>query len=392
MKLADISLIQPPDPDQTKVRFVALMSSKTRIFPTEQKAEAQVLIADQSRLWNILIKKIGGNSHYASERQMFRELITALDKGINTAIQQQSIDNDRSGNLKIVSAIPILDEGLIFPFSEILQTDPWFCLAALLRATAGFVNIRESLRSGNEISATLMDPRLTFAAAEVSALATPQANRLETAFEALDTAHKDFTQTISRADAIAARTEELIAKHGEEWGTFIAERTKQIEALSHQIADSIRLEASRDLWKKRGRSHLWWMVGAFVAMFAGIACVVLVALFVALPALEPTPFEIVTKSGYTTQKLVVFALCVIGAAWVLRFVARAIVENMSLRADAQHRQSMLETYLALRGEVGLKDEERVIILSALFHPLPGQPADENPPTLAGEAFQKFIPR
>ena len=62
---------------------------------------------------------------------------------------------------------------------------------------------------------------------------------------------------------------------------------------------------------------------------------------------------------------------------------------MTLRADAQHRQSMLETYLALRGEVGLKDEERVIILTALFRPLPGQGPDENPPTVATELWQKL---
>jgi hypothetical protein len=75
---------------------------------------------------------------------------------------------------------------------------------------------------------------------------------------------------------------------------------------------------------------------------------------------------------------------VIAIAWVFRMVARWVMSSLTLGDDAEQRRAMLETYFALVGDPNAKMEpsDRILILNAIFRPLPGhQSEDVAPPTL-----------
>lgn len=180
-------------------------------------------------------------------------------------------------------------------------------------------------------------------------------------------------------------------KREDDWSNLLVEAKNKIEALKEQVAESMRLATNRNLWSSRTAYHQRSMLLSFLAMTVGVLATVAFIAKVALPELEPKLIDMLTRQSYMTPKLILIVLCVIGVAWVLRFVARSIADNMTLRADAAHRQSMLDTYLAMRGEGLMSDADRSVILNALFRPLPGQSNDElNPPMPALEALKQFF--
>jgi hypothetical protein len=68
----------------------------------------------------------------------------------------------------------------------------------------------------------------------------------------------------------------------------------------------------------------------------------------------------------------VLALILIGAVisiWIVRLVVRVLLSHIHLQRDASERSTMLLTYLALLREgAGLKEDDKKLILQALFRP------------------------
>lgn len=72
------------------------------------------------------------------------------------------------------------------------------------------------------------------------------------------------------------------------------------------------------------------------------------------------------------------------AVWVLRVLGRLLAESLSLEQDAREREVMVKTFLALmRDEVSGKtlvsDDDRLLILHALFRPSSLRSSDDAPP-------------
>ncbi len=84
-----------------------------------------------------------------------------------------------------------------------------------------------------------------------------------------------------------------------------------------------------------------------------------------------------------TGALFLFAVPLIVLAWPLRILVRVINSAITLGEDTEHRKAMLETYFALVGdkEAGMEPSDRILVLNAIFRPLPGQSSDVNPPTI-----------
>lgn len=382
--------------DLLRSELISHLTRKPIHFSAERNGDARVLAGAQPSAWRQLINYV--TTQIVTDREE-KAQIESLARGLLNSVEPQSGHTSISemapgSGWAVESAYPIVDPTWIERNAAYLKSDGWFGLAAILGEIARQPALIRSIRvqNGAALSNVMTDPRYIAAAAEVAIMQTADAGVISRTLADLEGVKAALQAEINNVAAQNARFEVALAAHDEDWADFRSQKEQDITALRQQVADSIRLDASHKLWRKRSKAHLWWTLGAFAVMVCGIAAVVASVIFYALPMIEPTFFEIVTRSGFTTQKLILISLCIIGAAWLLRFVARAIVENMSLRADAQHRQSMLETYLALRGEVGLKDEERVIILNALFRPLPGQTADENPPTPVTEAFRGLVGR
>ncbi|WP_336814902.1 DUF6161 domain-containing protein [Bosea sp. MMO-172] len=377
-----------------KREFLSLLTNHRVGVSNDRQSEARYLANEQANAWNALLSAIEGAISKQEDRDQVRAAIHVLRRGIETQ-PAPSVSEAPDGAWIVERSIPVIHPEAVAMQLPFIKGNGWFCLAAITFVTRNIISFRHLARSltvNGEPVSVLSDPRVTVAYIEITALLAEQKDLTIDALRELNATRTALDAEMERLDKIQSMHRDLMHSIERRWDSFRLERFTEIENLKDQLSDAIRFEASTNLWRKRTVGHLYWMLASFIVMGLGTGLVVWAVLSRALPELDPGPFEILTRSAYPTQKLVLISLCVIGAAWVLRFVARSIVDNMTLRADAQHRQSMLDTYLALRGEVGLKDEERAIILTALFRPLPGQAPDENPPTPAGEAFQKLIQR
>jgi len=69
-------------------------------------------------------------------------------------------------------------------------------------------------------------------------------------------------------------------------------------------------------------------------------------------------------------------------AWLLKNVGRVFIQNLSLADDAAHRRALVLTYLGLaeNPKLEIKDQERALILNALFRPVPPHTGDDGPPS------------
>lgn len=82
--------------------------------------------------------------------------------------------------------------------------------------------------------------------------------------------------------------------------------------------------------------------------------------------------------------LLLVLIPMLGAAWLLRLISRFLNNNQVLADDARHRQVMTQTYLALVADPNsqVTEKDRLIMLNAIFRPLPGAQTDEvAPPTV-----------
>lgn len=69
---------------------------------------------------------------------------------------------------------------------------------------------------------------------------------------------------------------------------------------------------------------------------------------------------------------------VLSSGFVLRLLAKLLSQQVGLLADAQHKSTFINVYLALESKEGLKanDTERALILKSLFK-VPGDQADDD---------------
>ena len=68
------------------------------------------------------------------------------------------------------------------------------------------------------------------------------------------------------------------------------------------------------------------------------------------------------------------------AVWVLRIVLKVGLSNLALADDARHRVTLVETFLAMMEHSDkLSEADRILMLQALFRPIPGSTDDDTGP-------------
>jgi hypothetical protein len=67
--------------------------------------------------------------------------------------------------------------------------------------------------------------------------------------------------------------------------------------------------------------------------------------------------------------------------WVLKNISRIFQQRLMLADDAGHRRLLTMTYLGLAKEprLSITDNDRALILNALFRPIPPHAGDDGPP-------------
>lgn len=178
----------------------------------------------------------------------------------------------------------------------------------------------------------------------------------------------------------------------DDWKAFAAERSEEFaeqkarfesdfDALKRVYDEKLALAAPATYWDTRRKSHLTQSI-VFGAVFGILLAVGLWGFFYyGWPHLKD-------KTGDTTTSVVLTLVPVIvpafGAVWLLKVMARLLSESLSLMRDAGERVTMVKTFLALihdeeRSRTLLTEQDRILVLHALFRPSSIASSDDSPP-------------
>lgn len=89
-----------------------------------------------------------------------------------------------------------------------------------------------------------------------------------------------------------------------------------------------------------------------------------------------------SNGGFSIAGLAVISVPELFYVLLLKNVNRVFNQNLNLADDADHQRSLALTYIGLLQDDKrpTTDQDRAIILIALFRPIPSQTGDEGPPS------------
>jgi len=145
-------------------------------------------------------------------------------------------------------------------------------------------------------------------------------------------------------------------------------------------------------WADRGRQSAWAFWGSAVVLGICLVALPVIALYNADPVIaflhkladvaaadlpaEPHAGQIALS---TIGRLVVVTLPIALYFWMIRLIVRFNTRSLLLMDDARQRSTMLETYYRMIEKQAATEQERALVLQALFRPAPGHGADTVEP-------------
>jgi len=149
--------------------------------------------------------------------------------------------------------------------------------------------------------------------------------------------------------------------------------------LENTYHKQLQLEAPATYWADRKYWHKVFSILSATAFLAGLLLAFRYGLEHAQALIDFLPKA---KDGTVgLGGIAVLTLPAAAVAWALRIFTRTFSNNLNLSTDAAQRETMITTYLALANDpkANLRDEERILILNAIFRPSESQAADDAPP-------------
>lgn len=210
-----------------------------------------------------------------------------------------------------------------------------------------------------------------------------------------------------RLEANAARSETEIATCRSQSADFVSETREKLDDWIKAQTQAVRLTAPVTLWEERNRTHsaAAERLGRF-AIAAGVTGTI------ATPFLSAFAFaharsmlaDALPSSSEKTSSLAAvgirptlhYELIFAGAStlfwltmffWLLRILVRRYAAEQRLAVDASGRAAMTQTYLGLIMEHAAGEQERPIVLEALFRPVTdNSKGDDGPPSTSVAAI------
>ncbi len=170
------------------------------------------------------------------------------------------------------------------------------------------------------------------------------------------------------ADAVEARmsfegkTADILSAIKEEWEETLRSFQDQYKALNDRLTTELSLRAPVDYWIGKANEHRA-MARFYIAWFAGVgllggAGLILLAIEWLMPTLD--------ADSRAWWSLVLFSVVIAAWAWPLRLTSKLYLAHTHLAEDSKERAVVAKTFLALKEVVELKDEDRHVLLAALF--------------------------
>lgn len=170
----------------------------------------------------------------------------------------------------------------------------------------------------------------------------------------------------------------------------VAKRKRNHELRMDQIEEAyktkIAVRAADTYWGNRAESHARDAMSAR-ELLVWVGLIGLAVVISIIWGASVFIFEGKSLDKISTMQTIIFGLPALIYIWVIRLTVGRWRRHNALKEDAEHRLSMLSTFLALNAEGIATDEERILMLSALFRSS-GEEQDEEVPTPILEAVLK----
>lgn len=248
-----------------------------------------------------------------------------------------------SAGITLDSRIPLLDELA----EDTPDGDAWAYVGAIVFWLSEF-----ALAGGQIRIETFSDPRIQRGIAEVAASSSEQLRVLNVSVRStdklLESAKSTFDHKVEQIDAAISKTRQ----------------------------DGAFAEA-RMLWPRKALRHTTSYSLGFLVIAASVISLAIAIRYHGVEFWESLPKNEMTGE-YTYLAIFLVGIPILAFAWMFHIIGRFVTENFTLAADARQRQVILETFLNLVGtaEAQMTEGERVLILSALVRPPPGQGTDD----------------
>lgn len=168
---------------------------------------------------------------------------------------------------------------------------------------------------------------------------------------------------------------------GANFGAEQLRTRSEFESLRAAFLEAMHLQAPAAYWAKKAEKHKAAEDAAqkrlavfFPAAIVGLAFAFIAAAYSVLthpPLNNATALYVIISGGLATVAGVVF--------WIGRILTKLYLSEHHLRNDAEEREIMTTTYLALTKDRAADESDRQIILSALFRSTPdGIVKDDGP--------------
>ena len=178
------------------------------------------------------------------------------------------------------------------------------------------------------------------------------------------------------------RAEETSKTLRSDFDTFLSVEKDKLTAFKQSLSEEVKLRSASTLWSDRA---FWHRTVSFISLVGFVAIIVAALWSIAdnfKMIVDQLPRDKDNHIEYVSIALI--AIPAIGVGWALKVLARFIQNNSILGDDSRQRQAMTRTYLALVADKdsGVTEKDRLVMLNAIFRPLPGVQSDEvAPPTI-----------
>jgi len=190
------------------------------------------------------------------------------------------------------------------------------------------------------------------------------------------------------AEQTAAAHADRVEDHKREWKGLVEKCNKDWNELKALYDEKLSLLAPTDYWTTQAEQYKSQGIRYAIAF----SVVLLASIFVfAIFGID----ELKNKDAHSVLITVLPVLVpAFAGIWVLRILGRQLAESLSMMKDANERVTLVKTFLALMrdekaGKAVVKEEDRALILHALFRQSRITSVDDSPPINAFEAVYRY---
>ena len=183
-------------------------------------------------------------------------------------------------------------------------------------------------------------------------------------------------ELMGSTENVVGESSQALKKEQSDWATFSDTAQREWDTLRNTFESQLRLEAPVKYWQDRADATSKVAKQSLFA-FSAIAIAIIGVLVVFGPEFLERVSAMDNVGPFTT--LVFVSIPALTALWGLKHVARLFVLNIERSSDARLRETMTTTFLALvkEGAATVDQDERLLILEALFRPPAPAPSDDG---------------